>query len=141
MRTRKRRTGGSPAWVRSAALALLSLALAAGTLQSGDKDKKKKADAAFAVVAGSVFRNNGMSLAGAEVILTSGGDSQEAKKFKKIIYITDARGEFAIRVPARKMEYKVSVSAPGYQTGEKSVTIAGEERVDVFIQLEAASKK
>ncbi|HEX8984214.1 MAG TPA: carboxypeptidase regulatory-like domain-containing protein [Bryobacteraceae bacterium] len=104
------------------------------------KNKDKKIPAAYAVVAGTVFRDTGASLPGAEVELAPGGNSQAARKVKTQKQVTDARGEFAFRVPAVPAEYRLNVRASGYQGGEKQVAIAGEERQDVFFRLEPASK-
>lgn len=116
---------------------LPALLVTFGCLWAGDK--KPKPAETYGVIAGTVFRDTGLSLPGAEVAVSLAGDSKEARKFKKLRYITDARGEFAVRVPAQPAEYTVTVVAPGYKTGEKTVSIAGEDRVDVFFRLEPAS--
>lgn len=103
-------------------------------------DKAKKEQAPSALIAGTVFRETGMALAGAQVTLAAEGDSKEARKFKKIQVQTSLRGEFVIRLAAVPMRYTLSVKAPGYQLQEKPVTITGEDRMDVFFRLEPASK-
>jgi hypothetical protein len=105
---------------------------------AGGKDKKPPAS--YAVVAGTVFRDSGFSLPGAEVELAAGGQSQEAPKFKKMKTVSDARGEFAFRVPPVPRDYRVTVKAAGYQVQEKPVSVPGEARVDVFFRLAPASK-
>jgi hypothetical protein len=103
-------------------------------------DKKQQPES-FGVVAGTVFEETGRSLPRADVTLEpAGGPAKELRKVKKVRYTTDARGEFAIRVPAVKQDYVLTVSASGFETQQKPVTISGDERVDVFIRLQAASK-
>jgi hypothetical protein len=122
-----RRTG-----VRLALLILLASGFAPG---------QKKGEITYSLVAGTVFRADGRALPGADVRLEATGTVPKThRKFKKSSYITDSRGEFAIRVPAEKAEYKLIFSASGYQSQEKIVSIAGEDRVDVFVKMESASK-
>jgi hypothetical protein len=104
------------------------------------KDKGKKIPPAYAVVAGTVFRDTGASLPGAEVELVPGGNAEAGRNAKKMKQVTDARGEFAFRVPPDPAEYRVAVRASGYRAGQKQVAIHGEERQDVFFRLEPASK-
>ncbi len=102
---------------------------------------QKKGEKPHALIAGTVFRDNGMALPGAEVVVEpTPGAPKEVRKIKKVKILTDPRGEFAIRVPPVQASYRLSVSASGFQTQEKSVTIAGEDRIDVFVRLEPASK-
>ncbi len=123
---------------RPLAAALSLLCLFAASLAAVGKDQKL--EASDALIAGTVFRETGMSLPGAEVELSAESQTQKSHKSKKIKLITDARGEFAFRVPAVAGDYKLTVKAAGYQVQEKPVSVAGEERVDVFFRLEPASK-
>jgi hypothetical protein len=68
---------------------------------------------------------------------TQGGKLRKSKPLK---YVSDARGEFAVRLPAVPMSYTVTVKAAGFREQEKQVAISGEERVDVFFRLEPVSK-
>lgn len=102
---------------------------------------QKKSVAPHALIAGTVFRDDGMSLSGAEIVLRPASDApKEVRKLGKKRYITDARGEFAIRVPVQQAVYTLAVSAPGFEPQEKEVSIQGEDKVDVFIRLKPASK-
>jgi len=101
------------------------------------KDRKP---AAYAIVAGTVFRDSGFSLAGAEVELALAAGPDSPVKFKKLKHISDARGEFAFRVPVEPAKYTVSVKAPGFRAEEKQVSAGGEQRFDVFFRLAPASK-
>ncbi|HWR54543.1 MAG TPA: carboxypeptidase-like regulatory domain-containing protein [Bryobacteraceae bacterium] len=132
---KKTRKAGTSAGVALAAL-LLSAAM---SLAGAEKDKKQPEP--FGIVAGTVFEENGRALPHADIALErSGTPANELRKVKKIRYTTDARGEFAIRVPVAKQEYLLTVTAPGFETQQKPVTFSGEDRVNVFIRLQAASK-
>jgi hypothetical protein len=117
-----------------------ALLVAGASLAAPRAGKDAKRADPYAVVAGTVFRDSGFSLAGAEVELSPAPESGSSRKLKKQKQITDARGEFAFRIPAVPAEYRVSVKAPGYQGEEKPVSINGEERIDVFFRLAPASK-
>jgi hypothetical protein len=133
MRTRKKRKSGS----RLAGLLLLLAVPSAGLWAAAGGDRKATP---FALIAGSVFRETGFSLAGAEVILEAAPDLKPPFKFKRIKAVADARGEFSVRVPAAPMRYTVSVKAVGYRPERKEVSIQGEERMDLIFRLEPVSK-
>ncbi len=54
--------------------------------------------------------------------------------------VSDARGEFVVRVPPGPMHYNVTVHAKGYQSQRKTVSVEDQERVEVTFQLERESK-
>lgn len=95
--------------------------------------KGKKAKNSFAVIAGTVFRHNGFSLPGAEVLAALPAEGRKKQEWKGF---TDTRGEFAIRVPAGPASYTLSIKANGYQPQEKTVDVAGEERVEFTFRME-----
>lgn len=95
-----------------------------------------KDDAPHAVVAGTVFRENGFSLPGAAVTLAV----KDASKMKKIQSVSDSRGEFAFRVPPGAATYLVRASMKGFQSTEKEASVSGEERVEVTLVLPTESK-
>jgi hypothetical protein len=114
-------------------LAILCLAPAA----FGDK----KAADAHGVVAGTVFREPGFALPGAEVTLEPDPEpGQAAVKMKKIKQSCNMRGEFAFRVPVTAMRYQVRASAKGFAPQQKPVSIEGETRMDVTFVLAPESK-
>ena len=125
---RKRKRIGAKALV----LAVSVFAIFAGASQ--------KASDSYAVVAGTVFRNTGFSLQGAEVTLHATTLPPGVRKFKALKLISDGRGEFAFRVPAGKAVYTITVKADGYQTVEKSVSVNADERADVYFELTPLSK-
>jgi hypothetical protein len=123
MMRKKTRTGNS-----TAALAVLACALLASA--AGKKPEP------YAVVAGTVFQENGFSLPGAVVTLLAKG----AAKGKKLEAVSDARGEFAFRVAAGAGTYVVKATHKGFQPAEKGALVSGEERVEVTLMLPAESK-
>ncbi len=84
----------------------------------------------YALIAGTVFRPDGSAFPRVEVMLASesGGKPQKTK--------SDARGEFSFRVPAKQARYNVNVQVTGFRKESKSVSIQGDERVDVSVLLE-----
>ncbi|MCC6585603.1 MAG: carboxypeptidase regulatory-like domain-containing protein [Bryobacterales bacterium] len=95
-------------------------------------NKNKKEREPQAVVAGTVFRNTGHALRGAEVSVTSSerGKKGEWKGF------SDSRGEFAVRIPAGGASYTVIIKAEGFRTQQKSVTVSADERIDLSFLME-----
>ena len=91
---------------------------------------------AFAVVAGTVFRDPGFAVPGAKISVVLRGDPNA----RKLQAVSNARGEFAIRVPANPGTYLVSASFKGFRQVEKEAVIGGEGRVDVTLTLTPESK-
>ena len=100
-----------------------------------------KNDAPHAVVAGTVFRENGFALPGAAVTLAVKDPAGVLKKkMKKLQSLSDRRGEFAFRVPPGAGTYVVEASMKGFQSIEKEASVSGEERVEVTLVLPGESK-
>ncbi len=135
------RSGDSltPIAVLFALFAMFSGAAAAGPY-SADKQKQPAPDA---VIVGTVFRDPGFALPGAEVRLTPDPDQSQAapKKVSKQRTTTSPRGEFVFHVPAQPMRYTVSASASGFKSEQKTITVQGEGRIDVTLTLAQESKK
>jgi Carboxypeptidase regulatory-like domain len=121
---------------KSKLVSLMATALwgSALLLCAGDRN-----DAPHAVVAGTVFRENGFSLPGAAVTLAV-KDGPGAPKMKKIQSVSSPRGEFAFRVPPGAATYIVKASIKGFQSVEKEASVSGDERVEVTLVLPAESK-
>jgi hypothetical protein len=130
-RTKRRRTGNSRLAVLACAAALW-LWPAAVPARGGDQTALKT----YALIAGTVFQESGLSLRGAEIQLVP--DPQDAKslKLKKLQGISDSRGEFAFRVPAQPARYIVKVRRRGFTPQEKPVAVRGDERIDLVFRLE-----
>ena len=103
--------------------------------------EKKKAPAAQAVLAGTVFRDSGFSLRGAEIVVTAESDGPSKRKPAEWRAVSDARGEFALRLPAGPGRYNVVVRASGYRPQEKKVVFGGDERLDFTFLLEPGGEK
>lgn len=132
MRTRKKTKKKTGRLLPALAVALLLMLAAFSALaKEKPKDKKKVAPAA-ALVAGTVFRDAGFALPGAEVVATP--DPPQGKKQWKTT--GNARGEFFLRLPAGPASYTVVVRANGFRPQEKKVTIAADERLDFNFLLE-----
>jgi hypothetical protein len=131
---RKKRIGISLILVAGALLAAALLPVASAA-------KKKPALDAYAVISGSVFQESGYALPDTTVTLVpepaSGGTADKSQKLEAV---SDTRGEFIFRVPPGPMNYAIVVAAKGYQSLRKSVTVEGQERVEVTFQLERESK-
>lgn len=113
----------------------VALSFAAGA------DKKHKGAEPYAVVGGTVFRESGYSLPGADVVLSPDPQpGQSPVKMRSLKALSDGRGEFAFRVPVSPMRYTVKAQMKGFEHREKSVDIEGEQRIDVTLTLPAVSK-
>jgi hypothetical protein len=132
MRTKKKRKKRIGTSLVLLVAALVPIAAAA---------KKKPALDTYAMISGSVFQDSGYALPDADVTLvaepSSGGAAVKAQKMEAA---SDARGEFIFRVPPGPMNYAIAVSAKGYKSLKKSVTVDGQERVEVTFQLDRESK-
>jgi Carboxypeptidase regulatory-like domain len=115
--------------------------LAAALLPAAAAAKKKPELDTYAVISGSVFQESGYALSDATVTLAAEPLSGSvAGKAQKMEAAANARGEFIFRVPPGPMNYTIVVAAKGYQSLRKSVTVEGQERVEVTFQLERESK-
>jgi carboxypeptidase family protein len=130
-RTKRTKTGSKLVGSKLVGSKLVAL-LVCGLLSSAAGKKPEP----YAVVAGTVFREDGFSLPGASVTLLP----KDAPKGKKLEAVSDARGEFAFRVPAGAAAYVVKAARKGFQPAEKEASVSGEGRVDVTLILSAESK-
>ena len=140
-RRKKRRTKTTHGIKRRAGFCALLLAVLL-SWPAGAKDKKPKQRATpeYAIVGGTVFRDSGLALPGAEVTLAAELEAQ-VKPAKPLKQISDARGEFAFRVPSERARYRVTAAAKHFQMQEKIVEIQGYERADVTLTLTQSSNK
>jgi len=109
-------------------LPLLLAVLWAGPPPAAAAKKEKKESQA--VIAGSVFTEQGFALPGVPVTITPQGERKP-----KWRAASDARGEFAVRVPAGHGSYVVATDSSAYQNQSQTVEIHGEERVDLIFRL------
>jgi len=113
--------------------AALLLIAAVGVL-SGQSRRQQQA---YAIVEGTVFRDPGLALPGAKVVLTL-KDDPKAKKLLEAE--TNYRGEFLFRVPTDDAMYVVKASLKGYGPEEKEAAVSGEVRVSVSLVLSPQKK-
>jgi len=103
--------------------------------------EKKKPPEPYVLLYGTVFRDTGLALPNADVMVVPDPSSDAAApKVKKMEAVSNGRGEFAFHLPTGNGRYIVKVGAKGYRSEEKPVTIQGEDRVDVTFQLAPESK-
>jgi len=100
--------------------------------------KKKPVLETYALLSGSVFNDRGLALPDADVTIAP--EAAQTTKTKPLEAVSDARGEFVVRVPPGPANYIVAVRAKGFQSQRKSVAINDQERVEVTFQLERESK-
>jgi hypothetical protein len=129
-KTRKTTTSGGSVFRR--AFLFLPVALVAA-----DKKKKEPEKKLIAVIAGTVFRDPGFAVGGAEVELIEVRTDGKKPKIRKSV--TDGRGEFAFPVPPEEKKYKVKASARGLQPEEKETMSTPGARMDVFFTLKPAN--
>jgi len=133
MRMRKTTKKRSGSRALPAALILLTL--------TGLTARDKKADEPYSIVGGTVFREPGFALPGAEVTITPQLADGSQMKLKITHEMTDERGEFAFRVPGTAAKYKVRATAKGFHPDEKTAEVSFDgERVDVTFLLENESR-
>jgi hypothetical protein len=131
---RKKRIGTS--LIGSSLVLLLAALLPAAAVA-----KKKPAPDTYAMISGSVFQESGYALPDAAVtLIAEPASGSTVVKPQKMEAVSDARGEFILRVPPGPMNYTIVVAAKGYQSLKKSITVEGQERVEVTFQLERQSK-
>lgn len=99
-------------------------------------ESQKKTPPPHAVIAGTIFRDPGFAVPGAEATLTFHAPPPGSKKIPKPVKArANGRGEFFFHVPAGEAEYTVRGAAPGLAAAEKTVRIHGEERAEVYFNL------
>jgi hypothetical protein len=91
-----------------------------------------------AVIAGTVFRDPGLALPGATVVLIR-KDDPKLKKLQEVV--SNYRGEFAFQVLAKSEVYVVRATLKGFHPAEKDVTVSGEGRIEATLVLVPESKK
>lgn len=101
------------------------------------KDKRRTVEP-YGLIVVSVFRDPGFAFPGVKVTLTPVRTSQKAQEQEGN---TDSRGEIAFRVPPGPAEFKVRAEKRGFRTEEKVVSLAADERVDVFLVLKPEGDK
>ncbi len=133
MRMKKKR---KPRKRTGTSLRLVGALLLVALLTLGAAPKKKPVLETYALISGSVFNDSGYALPDADVTIAP----EAQNKTKPLEAVSDARGEFVVRVPPGPANYIVAVHAKGYQSQRKSVPVNDQERVEVTFQLDRESK-
>jgi hypothetical protein len=97
---------------------------------------KKKQPEAVAIIAGTVFQSSGHLLRGATVEVVA----EDNPKLKSKA-VTDAQGDFAIRVPAGQRTFAIKASAKGFEPAQKTVEVFENEKVRANLILSPEPKK
>jgi hypothetical protein len=138
MRTKKRTSGRVLAVKWACVVALAGVFAGSASMDAWAAEKKPKAAESLGVIAGSVFRETGFSFAGVEIVVVWEVDGKKKKEWKGR---SDARGEFAFRVPAGVGRYTVHVKAEGHAPEERAVEIGIDERRELSIRLQTETVK
>ena len=98
------------------------------------------------LIRGAVFDSGGLSVAGARVKLVRVPTAEEEKERKKIEslnrdYITNSKGEFAFRLPARRARYQLTAMHSDYKSETKTVDVEEGEAAPVAFNLEPLKKR
>ncbi|HTS77919.1 MAG TPA: carboxypeptidase-like regulatory domain-containing protein [Bryobacteraceae bacterium] len=98
-------------------------------------------NASYSIIEGAVFRDPGLALADAKVVL----QAKDNPKAKKRETTTNFRGEFEFRVPAVEAVYVLKATMKGFRADQKEAQVAGggvpgSERVEVNLVLSPESK-
>ena len=109
---------------------VLLAALLAGMAPLAGIEKRKKEPEPHALLLGTTFTAEGFSLPGIPVAVTRKGD-----KKPKWRVTSDARGEFAVRLPAGQALYQVSTESKAHENQAQEIEVQGEELVTVIFRL------
>ena len=104
------------------------------------KEKKEQSEDVFALLVGTCFNEKGLSMQGVSVEAEIQTASQQKLK-KKWTTVTDVRGEFALRLPAGKIQFLVKVNKGGYKSLEKTVIFSSDERQNILFNMEPLPPK
>ncbi|MFN8005724.1 MAG: hypothetical protein U0V70_01585 [Terriglobia bacterium] len=102
---------------------------------------KDKGGEPYALLMGSCFDGSGHTLPGVKVRIEM--EAGESKSGKKKIWqaISDARGEFAVRLPAGRHTFLVNGSREGFIDLQQKVSFVEDEREDVMLKFEPGTSK
>ena len=114
--------------IQLAACILLAALLA--TMAGPAAADKKKLPEPHALLLGTTFTDEGLSLPGIPVTVTRKGE-----KKPKWRATSDSRGEFALRLPAGHKVYEVATQSKEHENQTQEVEVHGEESVTVIFRL------
>jgi len=91
---------------------------------------KKTQPEPHALLLGTTFTAEGLSLPAIPVTVTRKGD-----KKPKWRVTSDARGEFAVRLPAGRAVYEVATESKEHENQTQEIEVQGEESVSIVFRL------
>ena len=102
--------------------------------------KEKKLES-FALLVGSCFNGNGFALPGARVRVEIQPEEGSSGKGKHWQAVSDARGEFALRLPSGRHTFLIRASREGFIPVQEKVSFVLDERQDVILKFELDMSK
>jgi hypothetical protein len=110
-------------------------------LQEAGPLAKGKEPELFALLVGSCFNSEGFSLPAATIRVELQTNDEKRGKVKKWQTVSDARGEFALRLPAGRHSFLIKASREGFVPLEETVSFVQDERQNVILKFKAGSSK
>lgn len=102
---------------------------------------KEKEPDSFALLVGSCFNNDGFSLPGTSIRVEMQMNQEKQGKVEKWQTVSDARGEFALRLPAGRHSFLIKASREGFVPLEATVSFVQDERQDIILKFKLGSSK
>lgn len=112
----------------------LGIAVAAASATPDDKPKRKRKAEEYALLFGTVFDESGRTARGIRLRV------REKDGKKKWDAVSDARGEFAVHLPAGAHSYRVEVAADGFSSESQEVIFVSDERQDISVRVQRNKK-
>ena len=114
--------------------------LGANPAVAAKEKKKEQGEEVFALLVGTCFSEKGFSMRGVSIEAEIQAPSTQNSK-KKWNAVTDSRGEFALRLPAGKIQFLVRANKDGYKPLEKIVLFSNDERQNIRFNMEPLPSK
>jgi hypothetical protein len=102
---------------------------------------KEKELEPFALLVGTCTNDEGFSLPGATIRVEMQSNEEKKGKMKKWQTLSDARGEFALRLPPGRHTFLVYGSRAGFASSQGTVSFVQDERQNIILKFELESSK
>ena len=110
-------------------------------LQEATLVGKEKEPEPFALLVGTCTNDEGFSLPGATIRVEMQSNEEKHGKVKRWQTISDARGEFALRLPPGRHTFLVHGSRAGFASSRGTVSFVQDERQNIILKFELESSK
>jgi len=110
-------------------------------LQEASLVAKEKELEPFALLVGTCTNDEGFSLAGATIRVEMQTNEEKHGKVKKWQTVSDARGEFALRLPPGRHTFVVHGTRAGFASSQGTVSFVQDERQNIILKFELESSK